>query len=250
MKAALAVNKVTRDVQANLAAMEQLAEEAADRGAELVLFPEAAVTGLINNDDPAHDLPLGQPVPGPATDRLAGLARRRSMYLATGILEREGDCLYDSAVLIDPAGGLALRHRRINPQWHGRQADPAVYRQGTTVGSAEAPWGRAAFAICGDLFDEAVTSQLRLLRVDYLLFPFARNFNDGSFDQARWDREEAAAYAAAGTWHNCTTLMVNLIEDPDVFEYASFGGAMVVSAEGRILASRPLGMPGVLLADV
>ena len=58
MKAALAVNKVTRDVPANLAGMEQLAEEAADAGADLVLFPEAALTGLINNDDPAHDLPV------------------------------------------------------------------------------------------------------------------------------------------------------------------------------------------------
>ena len=145
---------------------------------------------------------------------------------------------------------MLLKYRRINPQWHGRKADPAVYRQGSAVASAETPWGRAALAICGDLFDEAVTSQLRPLRVEYLLFPFARNFNDGSFDQARWDREEAAAYAAAGTWHNCTTLMVNLIEDPDVFEYASFGGAMVVSAEGQILASRPLGRAGILLAEV
>ena len=30
------------------------------RGEQLVVFPEAAVTGLISNDDPAHDLPLGQ----------------------------------------------------------------------------------------------------------------------------------------------------------------------------------------------
>lgn len=250
MKAALAVNKATGDVGANLAAMEALANQAADAGAELVLFPEAAVTGGINNDDPAHDLPLGQPVPGPATERLGRLARRRSIHLATGILEREGDCLYDSAVLLGATGRILLKYRRINPQWHGGKADPAVYRQGSSVGSAGTPWGEVAIVICGDLFDEAVASQLRALRVDYLLFPFSRNFNDGSFDQDRWDREEAAAYAAAGTWHDCTTLMVNLIEDPDEFEYASFGGAMVVSAEGEVLASRPLGVPGILLTDV
>jgi predicted amidohydrolase len=65
MKAALVVNRVLPDVDANLANILKAAHAAADEGADLVVFPEAALTGLINNDDPAHDLPLGQPIPGP-----------------------------------------------------------------------------------------------------------------------------------------------------------------------------------------
>ncbi len=248
MKVALAVDVAGQDVQANLAAMEALIDEAAGAGAQLVVFGEAAPTGLVNDDDPAHDLPLGQAIPGPATERLAAAAQRRSVHVASGILERVGDCLYDSAILLGSDGEIRLKYRRINPQWHGRKADPCVYRQGDSVGFADTPWGRMAFLICGDLFEAAIVSRLCACRPDYLLF--ARNFNDGGFDQQRWDREEAQAYAARGARAGCTTLMVNVIEDPNVFEYASFGGAMAVSGEGDILAARPLGTPGLLLVDV
>jgi hypothetical protein len=47
-----------------------------------VVFPEAGLTGLINNDDPAHDLPLGREISGAVTDRLAPLARERQLWLA------------------------------------------------------------------------------------------------------------------------------------------------------------------------
>ena len=64
MKAALAVNRVTTDTDANLKMITNMANEAADKQADLVVYAEAALTGLIN-DDPSHDLPLGQPIPGP-----------------------------------------------------------------------------------------------------------------------------------------------------------------------------------------
>jgi N-carbamoylputrescine amidase len=230
--------------------METRVREAADAGADLVLFPEAAPTGLINNDVPAHDLPLGQPIPGPATERLAALARERALCLATGLLEREGQCLYDSAVLLGPDGAIHLHYRRIQPQWHGRDADPAVYRQGEAIAVAATPLGRLAVLLCGDLFDDAIVARVRDAQPDVLLFPFARGFGDGSFDQGRWDREEEPAYAARAALAGCTTLMVNLLEDPELGECPSFGGAMVVSATGQVLARRPLGQPGILLAAV
>lgn len=59
----------------------------------MVLFPEAALTGLINNDDPAHDLPLGEAIPGAATDALGAMARQRRIWLGIGVLEREGQRL-------------------------------------------------------------------------------------------------------------------------------------------------------------
>jgi len=39
----------------------------------------------------------------------------------------------DPAALIAPAGSIALRYRRNQPQWHGMAADSAVYRQGTSI---------------------------------------------------------------------------------------------------------------------
>jgi len=65
MKVALVVNCVTTNTYMNFARMLSCIEECAKNGAQLVVFGEAAITGLINNDDPAHDFPLASPVPGP-----------------------------------------------------------------------------------------------------------------------------------------------------------------------------------------
>ena len=49
MRAALIVNKITGKLETDLAFMEQLGREASASEAELILFPEAAATGLLNN---------------------------------------------------------------------------------------------------------------------------------------------------------------------------------------------------------
>lgn len=248
MKVALAVNRVLLDIPANLSEIIDLAGNAADAGADLVVFPESALTGLINNDDPSHDLPLGQPIPGDVTDVLAKLARKRHIYLAIGLLEREDIRLYDSAVLIAPDGKIKLKYRRISPRWHGPQADPSVYCQGEELSKAWTPLGTFAFLICGDLFDDELVRRIRNLQPDWLLFPFARCFDDNSYDQERWDREEKAEYAQRVRLAGVTTFMVNYLGDKDTGN--SFGGAMVVAGDGTIIDSFPLGRVGTLLVSL
>jgi N-carbamoylputrescine amidase len=244
VKAALIVNTFLPDAETNLRRMTESA------GADFALFPEAAPTGLINNDDPAHDLPLGQPIPGPATDRLGAAARERGIHVAFGLLERDGDALYDSAVLLNPDGEIALRYRRIQPQWHGRNADPDVYRQGDELPLADTPFGRTVVLICGDLFDDDIAERARAREPDLLLFPFSRNFGDGTIDQDRWDRDEEPEYAARAARVGATTLMVNELGDPAVCEWPGFGGAWGVSPDGAVTSRWPLGTPGMLIAEL
>lgn len=232
--------RVTADPAANVHRVEQMMADAASSGAGFVLLPEAVLTGLISNDDPAHDLPLGQSIPGPATERLEAAASRHSLWVGLGLFERDGDCLYDFAVLIAPDGSVALRYRRNQPQWHGIAADPAIYRQGTSIEVAYTPIGTVGFLICGDLFDDALVARFRALRPDLLLFPFARCFLDGSADQARWDAEEMPEYARQVVSAGAPALMTNYIGDPDIEECPSFGGAFAVSADGEVVASLPI----------
>jgi N-carbamoylputrescine amidase len=139
MRAALVVHRPLPDPRVNLAAILSATHEAASAGAHLVLFPEAALTGLVNDDNPIHDLPLGETIPGMATDALAQAAEAGHIWLAIGLLEREGRKLYDSTVLIAPTGKMVLKYRRIQPQWHGRNADSTVYCQGTELTCAQTP---------------------------------------------------------------------------------------------------------------
>ncbi len=244
IKAAMIVNRVGDDTNANLATMLRMAGEAADRGAKLALFPEAALTGLINDDNPMHDLPLGQPIPGPATNALTDLARRREIWVATGLLERDGDRLYDSAVILSPDGAI-VRYRRIHPGWHGPRADPTVYGHGRELIRAVTPLGTATFLICGDLFDDDLVKQAGDLDADLLLFPFARSFANGKIDQKRWKRQEQPAYCERVQRVGKTALMTNYLSDD-----GCFGGAMAVAASGTIIAELPLGLEGVLLVSL
>jgi len=223
---------------------------AADSRAQLVLFAELAATPGDITEDPRHDLPLGRPIPGEVTCRLAHVAKTHGLYLGIGMLEREGDCLYDSAVLFGPSGEIDLKYRRIQPQWHGRDADPEVYREGSEMVVAATAIGRFCFALCGDLFDVEIAARIKQSCPDYVLWLVARNFSDGSFCQERWDREEECEYVAVAASTGATTLMVNRLVDPASSAYPSFGGAFVTSRSGEVTACLPLARPGVFYVDV
>lgn len=250
MKAALIVPRVVTDVAANLATAKRLAVGAVSAGARLILLPEAVLTGLVNNDDPSHDLPLGQSIPGPATDELGQFAHRHQIWVGLGMLERERNRLYDSAALLGPDGSVVLKYRRNQPQWHGKRAAPEVYCQGSDIGVVDTPFGVLAFLLCGDLFDDGIVARFRSLRPDWLLFPFARCVADGTADQGRWDTEELPEYVARVKRVGAPALMVNYLADRSLGDGGSFGGAFVVSGQGEVVAHHPLGVEGVLIVDL
>lgn len=104
MRVALDVTKATQNKGKNLEAMLEQIRKAARHKASLVLFGEAAPTGLINNGDPVHDVVIAEPIPGPTIDALARSARDARIYVTSGILEKAGNCLFDAAVLINRRG--------------------------------------------------------------------------------------------------------------------------------------------------
>lgn len=245
MKVALAVHRICLDLARNLETVISMTTEAADDGAELIVFAEMALTGFTLTDYPAHDLPLGQPIPGPATETLALLACERHIWIALGLVEYEHGRLYDTAVLLSPEGTIVLKYQRISPFWHGRLADPNIYQQGSLIPMAHTPFGSCVFLICGDLFDDTIIAQVRDLCPNFVLFPFARGFDSDVADLQHWEREEQFLYAERAQMIRAKTLMVNSLADQPE-SGGCFGGAMVVASTGVLLARLPLGHPGLL----
>jgi predicted amidohydrolase len=56
---------------------------------------------------------VAEPVPGPTTAKLGAKARLYGMYIVAGIYEREGNAVYNTAVLIDRQGRLAGKYRKV-----------------------------------------------------------------------------------------------------------------------------------------
>ncbi|RUL86220.1 carbon-nitrogen hydrolase family protein [Tautonia sociabilis] len=122
--AAVQMDPVLGDREGNLLAVLNRLAEAADAGARLVVFPECALTGYCF-DSRAEALEHAEPIPGPALDRLAEACADRGVWAVVGLLERDGDRLFNACALVGPAGELAT-YRKIHLPFMGvdRFADP------------------------------------------------------------------------------------------------------------------------------
>jgi predicted amidohydrolase len=93
------------ETELNLARVIAKMEEASRAGAKIMVFPECTLTGYCFTSR-EEAWPLAEKVPGPSTVRLAEAAKRLDCTAVVGMLEREGDVLYNSAAVVDPAGIL------------------------------------------------------------------------------------------------------------------------------------------------
>ena len=98
------------------------------------------------------------------------------MFFAAGLLERAACDIFDSALLFCPNGDIILHYHRNDAGWHMADDDSGAYRQGTEIPVVDARFGKVAFLICVDLWDDEVRGRLRAREPDYLLNPFARAF--------------------------------------------------------------------------
>jgi len=113
MVAAAVQMSSTPEKAENLEVGERLIRAAASAGAELIALPELwSCHGL---DSVYRE--ASEPVPGPTTDLLAGLARELGVYLLGGsILESRplSQKLSNTSTLFDPDGNLVALYRKIH----------------------------------------------------------------------------------------------------------------------------------------
>jgi len=249
MKIAMIVPHITGDMEANLRTIRNFIADACENGASLVLLPETVLTGLSNTDDYAHDIKLAISIRHDIVRALRDMARACKIWLCFGFFENDGGCIYDSAVLIDPAGEIAIHHRRISPHWHAQNASPAQYAQGSSLSHAATPLGKTALVICGDLFDEDVLSMLDEMKPDVVLFPFARCFSPKYINSQRdWDRKGIQEYAGQAKRVGAALVMANIYAGAELG--GGFGGAAFVGKNGGVLASFPLCREGILYYEL
>jgi predicted amidohydrolase len=128
------------EIATNLARIAELARQAKTRdGAELVVFPELAVTGL------ADPVTSAQPIPGPATARLQEIATELDLYLVCGLAEKAGDALHNSACLIAPDGTTTVYRKT-----HLTTAEQRWAQPGTGWSVVDTPLGRIGLLIGHD----------------------------------------------------------------------------------------------------
>jgi predicted amidohydrolase len=151
----------------NVARSLEMLEKAAHVGVKLVVLPELCNTGYVfNTREEAFE--LAEEVPGgPTTVAWQQAAAGHAMTIVAGITEREGDLLYNSAVVVGPKGCIG-RYRK-NHLWG---AENLYFEPGNLgVPVFHTPAGRIACAICYDIWFPEVFRLAALQGADILCVP-------------------------------------------------------------------------------
>jgi predicted amidohydrolase len=152
-----------------------LFRESVDNGAQLVVFPECAISGYgFSELEPAWA--AAEQIPGPTTDALQALCAEADAYVVVGLLERvTEEIVYNSAALVGPDGLLGI-YRKAHLPLLG--VDRYVTPGDTGFRVWETPVGRIGMLICYDLrFPEAMRA-VALNGADVVALP--TNWPDGS----------------------------------------------------------------------
>lgn len=80
--------------------------------ADLAVFPECALTGY-GFSSRAAALAVAETLPGPTTEELQALCARTDRHCLFGLLERDGDRVFNAAALVGPHG-LVGRYRKMH----------------------------------------------------------------------------------------------------------------------------------------
>jgi predicted amidohydrolase len=124
----------------------ELVERAAAHGARLVVLPELCNTGYVFESRP-EAFGLAEEVPhGPTCQAWMDTARRHGLHLVAGIHERDGQALYNAAVVIGPSGYVGT-YRKM----HLWAAENLFFEPGNLGFPVfKTPLGRIAALICYD----------------------------------------------------------------------------------------------------
>lgn len=239
------------DPTAALAALAALCEQAAERGAQLVVCPEMATTGYLFRDDAAVR-PRTEVATGPGFQRLSQVARQYGCYIVCGYAERAetpeplptgnpAAALYNSARIIGPQGELLYNYRKrllfpADTTW--AQAGDKPYP------TLQTPLGTLTAGICMDLNDDRFTGFLR--KAQARVIAFCTNWVDESLDVRPYWRYRLTGvrsyFVAANTygWEH----------EPGHTPTQFCGASAILDPSGRTLARAAPTGDAVILADL
>jgi predicted amidohydrolase len=156
------------DKPRNLRHAAELITKAAGQGAQVIVLPEAMPLGWTDSStrELADEIPDGE-----TCRLLRELAMKHRLYLCSGVVERAGEQVFNSAVLIGPDGRVLLHHRKLNELDIGHDC----YGQGDRLAVAHTPLGCFGVMICADAFarGQVVSRTLGLMGAEIILSPCA-----------------------------------------------------------------------------
>jgi predicted amidohydrolase len=170
-------------------------------------------------------------IPGPATRKLGDAAKKSKIWVVAGLTERDGDTVYNTAVLLDRQGQLVGKYRKVH-------LPREEWKKGITPGDSypvfQTDFGTIAIQICYDWFFPEPESIFALKGAEIIFAPTWGNTLPD--EDGRVDGESVFRVRARDNG----VYMV-----PSTYD----GDSLIIDPMGRILASSK-GKSGVFWTEI
>jgi N-carbamoylputrescine amidase len=229
----------------------RLAEEAAARAAEqtvdLLNLPEAADWGWLYQQARRDALPI----PGRYTEFLAELAKRHKMWISAGCLEKDGEKVYNSAVILDRTGRIVLKHRKIDTlPWLTQH----LYDAGTAedIKTIDTEFGRIGLTICADNFNLKNPHHVAEQGAWLLIAPHGFAAEGGTLEQNSPEYQAHIRKVAASTklWVIGTDSVLGTVQGGAWKGWLHSGCSLVARPDGTAALVAKFKQPDLIVFDI
>ena len=242
MRVALCQLPVSPDPGVNLGRVREAVSDAAGRGADLAVFPEATQARF------GSDLRgIAEPLDGPFGGGLAGAARASGVALVAGVFEPAPDGrVYNTAVAYDAAGTRVAAYRKIHLFDALGERESAMVAPGSEPVVTDLAGVRVGIMTCYDVRFPELARALAVRGAELIVIPAA--WAAGLFKEEHWVTLVRARAIENTVWV-AAACQVPDPSAPPTRAPTGVGRSMMVDPMGTVRAD--LGpFPGVGVADL
>ncbi|MDA0834133.1 MAG: hypothetical protein O3A29_12690 [Planctomycetota bacterium] len=163
--AAVSMNSPLGQREQTLAKMANYCRDAAEAGAELILFPELVIHGHCT----PNTWEVAEPVPdGPSVQRICDMAREFRLFISCGMSEKEREIVFNTQILVGPDGYIG-KQRKI----HCSRDENFYYKGGKELPVFDIGKCKVGMIICYDNQFPELARILTLRGAEVILMPHA-----------------------------------------------------------------------------
>ncbi|MGH9469171.1 MAG: carbon-nitrogen hydrolase [Terriglobia bacterium] len=244
--------------EVNLARAIERVREAAARGAKLVCLPELFRSQYFCQRQHPSLFDLAEPIPGPTTDTLGGVARECGVLILAPVFERRAAGIYhNSAALIDATGEVTGLYRKMHIPDDPAYFEKYYFTPGDLGFRAfETRLGRIAPLICWDQWYPEAARLVALEGAALALYPTAIGWHPhekascGSAQLDAWRTIQRAHAIANGIY----VAVVNRVGYERLEDSAAgiefWGSSFIADPFGVVLASASTDREEILCAEI
>jgi len=240
----------------------QLTSDAAAKGAELIVFPEAFISAYPRGmdfgavvgarSDEGREMfrrywASSVDVPGPEVDILAATARDHNVHLVIGVIERDGGTLYCTVLFFSPDRFLG-KHRKLMPT--GSERLVWGFGDGSTLPVYDTSLGKLGAVICWENYMPLMRMAMYNKGIQLYCAPTADN-RDSWLATIRHIAVEGRCFVlSCNQFVRAKDYPEDLCPSDDSEEIISRGGSCIVDPFGNFLVEPYFEGETILMADL